>query len=35
VRAPEYKPITLERRVRILEEQVASLQLAMPKGIPQ
>ncbi len=33
-RAPEVKRRTLEQRVSILEQQVASLQMAMPRGIP-
>lgn len=31
---PRARVVALERRVRVLEEQVASLQMAAPRGIP-
>ncbi len=32
---PASGPLTTEARLRVLEQQVASLQLAMPRGIPR
>lgn len=32
--APEYAT-ALDKRVRVLEEQVRSLQMSMPRGIPR